>query len=79
MNRTLLALAVTAALAVPMTAQAAPTVYGLLNLSVDMVDVDNEAVEKLVIRTSPPSSTINYLNAAECTDFFLAFQPKYRF
>jgi hypothetical protein len=39
----------------------------------------NEAVEKLVIRTSPPSSTINYLNADECTDFFLAFQPKYRF
>ena len=38
MNRTLLALAVTAALAVPLTAQAAPTVYGLLNLSLDMVD-----------------------------------------
>ena len=41
MNRTLLALAVTAALATPLAAQAAPTVYGLLNLSVDMVDVDN--------------------------------------
>ena len=40
MNRTLLALAVTAALATPLAAQAAPTVYGLLNLSVDMVDVD---------------------------------------
>ena len=41
MNRTLLALAVTAALAVPLTAQAAPTVYGLLNLSLDMVDAES--------------------------------------
>lgn len=40
MNRKLLALAVTAALAAPLTAQAAPTVYGLLNLSVDMVDLE---------------------------------------
>ncbi|MDO8266564.1 MAG: porin [Moraxellaceae bacterium] len=41
MNRKLLALAVTAALAAPLTAQAAPTVYGLLNLSVDMVDQES--------------------------------------
>lgn len=41
MNRKLLALAVTAALATPLTAQAAPTVYGLLNLSVDMVDQES--------------------------------------
>lgn len=41
MNRKLLALAVTAALAAPLTAQAAPTVYGLLNLSVDMVDLES--------------------------------------
>lgn len=41
MNRKLLALAVTAALATPMAAQAAPTVYGLLNLSVDMVDLES--------------------------------------
>jgi hypothetical protein len=41
MNRKLLALAVTAALAAPLAAQAAPTVYGQLNLSLDMVDLDN--------------------------------------
>jgi predicted porin len=35
MNRKLLVLAVGAALALPLAAQAAPTVYGLLNLSVD--------------------------------------------
>lgn len=40
MNRKLLALAVTAAMAAPMAAQAAPTVYGQLNMSVDMVDWD---------------------------------------
>lgn len=38
MNRKLLALAIGAALSLPMAAQAAPTVYGLLNLSVDKVD-----------------------------------------
>lgn len=42
MNRKLLALAVTAALALPLAAQAAPTVYGLLNLSVDMVNLDRD-------------------------------------
>lgn len=41
MNRKLLALAVTAALAAPMAAQAAPTVYGLLNMSVDLVHIDD--------------------------------------
>lgn len=41
MNRKLLALAVTAALAAPMAAQAAPTVYGQLNLSIDMVDQES--------------------------------------
>ena len=41
MNRKLLALAVTAALAAPMAAQAAPTLYGRLNLSVDMVDKES--------------------------------------
>jgi predicted porin len=41
MNRKLLALAVTAALAAPLAAQAAPTVYGQLNMSLDMVDIDN--------------------------------------
>lgn len=46
MNRKLLALAVTAALAAPLAAQAAPTVYGQLNLSIDMVDYEDDA-EKL--------------------------------
>lgn len=41
MNRKLLALAVTAALAAPLAAQAAPTVYGQLNMSVDLVDWDD--------------------------------------
>ena len=45
MNRKLLALAVTAALAAPMAAQAAPTVYGQLNLSIDMVDAESLGVD----------------------------------
>lgn len=44
MNRTLLALAVTAALATPLAAQAAPTVYGQLNMSLDMVDQESAPV-----------------------------------
>lgn len=43
MNRKLLALAVSAALAAPLAAQAAPTVYGQLNLSIDMVDYEDDA------------------------------------
>lgn len=46
MNRKILALAIGSALALPLTAQAAPTVYGLLDLSVDGV------------RTSNPGNTI---------------------
>lgn len=41
MNRKLLALAIAAALTAPFAAQAAPTVYGQLNLSVDMVDQES--------------------------------------
>lgn len=41
MNRKLLALAVGAALATPLAAQAAPTVYGKLNASVDYIDGDS--------------------------------------
>lgn len=40
MKRNLLALAVGVAFVLPMVAQAAPTVYGRLNLSVDYTDVD---------------------------------------
>lgn len=42
MNRKLLALAIGAALTLPMTAQAAPTLYGMLNLSVDRVDLESQ-------------------------------------
>lgn len=41
MNRKLLALAIGAAFALPMAAQAAPTVYGQMNLSVDYVSFDD--------------------------------------
>ncbi|MDQ8037923.1 MAG: porin [Pedobacter sp.] len=41
MNRKLLALAVAAAAALPLAAQAAPTVYGQLNLSVDKASTTN--------------------------------------
>ena len=40
MNRKLLVLAVAAAAALPLAAQAAPTVYGQLNLSVDKVSTN---------------------------------------
>lgn len=40
MKRNLLALAVGVAFVLPLTAQAAPTVYGRLNLSVDYTDID---------------------------------------
>ncbi len=52
MNRTLLALAVTAALAVPLTAQAAPSVYGLMNLSVDMVDVEFTTTDEFQVNSN---------------------------
>lgn len=52
MNRTLLALAVTAALATPLAAQAAPTVYGLLNLSVDMVDQESSGVDEIQVNSN---------------------------
>lgn len=45
MKRNLLALAVGAAILLPLTAQAAPTVYGRLNLSVDYMDIDAAGFE----------------------------------
>jgi predicted porin len=45
MKRNLLALAVGAAILLPLTAQAAPTVYGRLNLSVDYIDPDTTGIE----------------------------------
>lgn len=58
MNRKLLALAVSAALAAPLAAQAAPTVYGQLNLSVDMVDVDAGDEDDREVQVNSNSSRI---------------------
>ncbi|MDF2444896.1 MAG: outer rane porin [Moraxellaceae bacterium] len=52
MNRKLLALAVGAALALPVTAQAAPTVYGLMNLSIDRVDLESVPVEQVEVNSN---------------------------
>lgn len=52
MNRKLLALAVTAALAAPLAAQAAPTVYGQLNLSVDMVDQESSGDDEWQVNSN---------------------------
>lgn len=58
MNRKLLALAVTAALAAPMAAQAAPTVYGQLNLSVDLVDWDDGVDDDREVQVNSNSSRL---------------------
>lgn len=52
MNRKLLALAVTAALAAPLAAQAAPTVYGQLNMSLDMVDAETVGVDEWQVNSN---------------------------
>ncbi len=58
MNRKLLALAVTAALAAPMAAQAAPTVYGQLNLSVDLVNYDDSVADYREVQVNSNSSRL---------------------
>lgn len=52
MNRKLLALAVGAALALPLAAQAAPTIYGQLNLSVDMADVESQGIDAWAVNSN---------------------------
>lgn len=52
MNRKLLALAVTAAFSLPMAAHAAPTIYGQLNLSVDMVDAETTDVDEWQVNSN---------------------------
>lgn len=52
MNRKLLALAITAALTAPFAAQAAPTVYGQLNLSVDMVDLETTGDDEFQVNSN---------------------------
>lgn len=52
MNRKLLALAIGAALTLPVAAQAAPTVYGMLNLSVDKVDIESTATDNFQVNSN---------------------------
>lgn len=52
MNRKLLVLAVGAALSLPLVAQAAPTVYGLLNLSVDKVDAESMVIDNSQVNSN---------------------------
>lgn len=52
MNRKLLVLAVGAALSLPLVAQAAPTVYGLLNLSVDKVDAESMGIDNSQVNSN---------------------------
>lgn len=52
MNRKLLALAIGAAFALPMAAQAAPTLYGQLNLSVDLVDAESMGIENAQVNSN---------------------------
>lgn len=47
MKRTLIALAVTAAVAAPMVAQAAPKVYGKLNMTIENRDFDDETKQSV--------------------------------
>lgn len=52
MNRKLLALAIGAVMSLPLAAQAAPTVYGQLNLSVDMVDVESTGDDNFQVNSN---------------------------
>lgn len=52
MNRKLLALAIGAALSLPLVAQAAPSIYGQLNLSVDMVDAESQGIDEWQVNSN---------------------------
>lgn len=52
MNRKLLALAIGAVMSLPLAAQAAPTVYGQLNLSVDMVDAESTGDDNFQVNSN---------------------------
>ena len=71
MKRNLLALAVGAAILLPLTAQAAPTVYGRLNLSVDYVDMDMTGTEPTWMVNSN-SSRIGIKGNEKLSDDFTA-------
>jgi len=71
MKRNLLALAVGAAVLLPLTAQAAPTVYGRLNLSVDYVDSDATGIEP-VWHVNSNASRIGLKGNEKLSDDFTA-------
>lgn len=74
MKRHLLAIAVAAATLLPLTAQAAPTVYGRLNLSVDYIDEDTgvAGVDGKVWELNSNSSRIGVKGNEKLTEEFTA-------
>jgi len=74
MKRQLLAVAIAAATLLPLTAQAAPTVYGRLNLSVDYMDVDTgvAGVDGKVWELNSNSSRIGVKGSEKLTEEFTA-------
>lgn len=72
MNRKLLALAITAALTAPFAAQAAPTVYGQLNLSVDLVDWDDGTDDGQDFEVNSNSSRLGVKGEEALTDGYSA-------
>lgn len=74
MKRQLLAVAVAAATLLPLTAQAAPTVYGRLNLSVDYMDQDTgvAGVDGKVWELNSNSSRIGVKGNEKLTEEFTA-------
>ena len=75
MKRNLLALAVAAASVMPLVAQAAPTVYGRLNLSIDYVDVNDDnapGVDNKSWNVNSNASRVGVKGNEKLTDDFTA-------
>jgi len=73
MKRNLLALAVGVAFVLPLAAEAAPTVYGRLNLSVDYVDMDdNSGVDNKTWYLNSNSSRVGVKGNEKLSDEFTA-------
>jgi len=72
MKRNLLALAVGVAFVLPLTAQAAPTVYGRLNLSVDYMDIDEGTTTDGSWNLNSNSSRFGIKGNEKLTDEFTA-------
>ena len=79
MKRNLLALAIGAAVLLPLTAQAAPTVYGRLNLSVDYVDQDAVGNEPTWIVNSNSSRVGVKGNEKLSDDFTAVYKAEWGF